>query len=698
VPEPDSLVRLTLFVVATVVPYILASRTAPAGGSERVHRRFETVVLGTGGLSFVLHAVAFTVGLSLGAVVAGMAGLVLAAGVVSVRLRRAQPPAPGPEARDWLAIGSTLVATVIGVSWLVSATMALDVAGTDAAHYHVPHAVNYALGATPWDPLPTRHAYPMGTSLLFAWFILPFGDAFIVDAAMIVHAAVLVVSLAVLLRSLTGLDGWAWTPAGFLALLSLPLFAAAGLPSADLPYAAGFIACAAQAWRMVTDRRGTPRDWLVLGAALGLLLAPKVTGALSAAAIAVPAVVATGVGIVRTSEARRRWRMRPVWAAVAALVIGSLPGLLWFARNQWVYGQPVDTFPDRFHLSIYADLHSTYQNDWFYLARRTARRMHQWMGPWFLASGWAILALAVESLSRYVAKKGERLDAHRLWFVAVASAVGVLHAAALIQAPWTSLEWTEGSSLRYILPVWTLWALVAFAALFSRWLPWHRVAAGRAVAWALLVTAAVAPIVTRGYDPWWAGVKTMPFTVAPIAAAFLAAGPFLFGPRRGWAREALAAGVMVVLASGLAFWLAARHAPLAADAAGADQQDVRAWIADRSGPVEAHRRLYLEARADEQQRGRSCEARRFFWAAGRFDLPLDVQPARYSSLVFDGRDPARSLEMLRHPQPGVCDYVVIGRDEMSRPLARTLGPWLAEISADERFRIFRADVPAYHRP
>jgi hypothetical protein len=54
--------------------------------------------------------------------------------------------------------------------------------------------------------------------------------------------------------------------------------------------------------------------------------------------------------------------------------------------------------------------------------------------------------------------------------------------------------------------------------------------------------------------------------------------------------------------------------------------------------------------------------------------------------------------MLRRPQPGVCDYVVVGRDEMSRPLARTLAPWLTEIGADERFRVFRADVPAYHRP
>jgi hypothetical protein len=37
---------------------------------------------------------------------------------------------------------------------------------------------------------------------------------------------------------------------------------------------------------MVAERRAAPRDWLVLGATIGLLLVPKVTGALSAVAIA----------------------------------------------------------------------------------------------------------------------------------------------------------------------------------------------------------------------------------------------------------------------------------------------------------------------------------------------------------------------------------------------------------------------------
>ncbi len=694
--EAAAFVRPALFLLATAVPFVLASRTAPSGAlADR--RRFDTIVLGTGGLSLALHLVAFTVGLSLGRVVAVMVAALVVALVVAAR--RAGPMASDDAApRDWLALGTTVFATVIAASWVVASTMSIEVTGTDAAHYHVPHAVNYALGATPWDPLPTRHAYPMGTSLLFAWFILPFGDAFIVDAAMILHAAVLVVSLAVMLRSLTGFDGWAWSPALLLLLLSLPLFAAAGLPSADLPYAAGFMACAAQAWVMVTERRHEPRDWLVLGAALGLLLSPKVTGALSAAAIALPAVAVVAVRALRAGGGRGRWTLRAVSTAAMALAIGSLPGLIWFARNQWVYGQPVDTFPDKYHLSIFADLQSTYQHDWSYLARRTARRMSQWMGPWFLPSGYAIVALALEAVSRVAVRRGERLDTLRLWFVALATVIGALHVAALIEAPWTSLEWTAGSSLRYILPAWTLWALAAFTAVFSRWLPWYTSATGRAVAWAVLAVAAVVPIATRGFDPWWAGVKTMPGTTLPLAVALLAAGFVVFGSKRDWRKELLAGAAVLGVVTGMGGWLAARHAPLAIEAARADQQDVDTWIADRTGPIEPHRRLYLDARADEHTHGRACETRRFFWAAGRFDLPLDVQPARYSTLVFDSRDPARAFDLVRRPAPGVCDYVVVGREEMSRPLARTLAPWLTEIGADERFRLFRADVPTYHRP
>ena len=79
--------------------------------------------------------------------------------------------------------------------WLRVAARSLHVSGSDAAHYHVPHAVNLALGTSPFDLLPTPHLYPMGTSL-GAWFILPFSDPLLIDVTMLACAALLAASLA----------------------------------------------------------------------------------------------------------------------------------------------------------------------------------------------------------------------------------------------------------------------------------------------------------------------------------------------------------------------------------------------------------------------------------------------------------------------------------------------------------------------
>lgn len=697
-----------VFILATLLPYVIAVRMARGRGEESNstdRRRFEVMVLGTGGLYAILHALAFTGFLSVPAVaVAGAIGVFVTRGGFRGKAAADAGAAssshtgapPGLHVTTWTEHVSTVAMAGVCAWWVVRSVSGLDVAGTDAAHYHLPHAVNYALGASPWGPMPTRHGYPMGTSLLFAWFILPFRDAFIVDVSMVVWYLFLVTSLAALFRLLTGLSGWTWTPWLVLVLFRLRLIQASALPSADLPYAASFVAVSAQLTWMV--RGGAPglRDWAVLGASLGLLIGCKAPGVYSAAALVAAA------GAAQFASRRHGTPLqRPSWPAALAVVLGAglLTGGIWLVRNAWLFGQPVEIYTDRFYLSVLQDVRTVYGGDWLYASWRAGIKIGKWLAPHFLATGAAIVWLCLESALLAARGRAEAVDAVRLWFVGLMLLVAGTHVAGLVGAPWTSLEWTDGASLRYLLPFWILYAFLACAGLFSRLLPWHRHAVVRTAVW-LLVAAAAAwgAVGLDGPGGFGLGADRLPALAA--AAAILVVGAIVTTLGRQPpvpARPVLAAvriGVVVLAAVGSAAWLDSRHATLRAAAVREESDTLGIWMAAASPTGEPHRQVYLDVRADELSQGRSCRRRRFF-VASRFDLPLALQPATFTSLVFDSRSVALVLPLLRQGAgQGVCDYAVVGREETTREAIRSFSAPLRPIDTAGRYLIYEVVRPS----
>jgi hypothetical protein len=687
-----------VFVLATLAPYLM-SAAACRPDDDRDRRRLEIAILGTSGLYLALHLTAFTVGLTQGRVLLVVTVAALVFGTTRLWLGRgggAGPVDPPLGGRwRWMEAAATLVAVAAGASWLVSATLSVEVVGTDAAHYHIPHAVNYALGATPWDPLPSRHAYPMGTSLLFAWFMLPFGDTFIVDAAMLIHGALLLAALASLFRSLTGDSGWTWAPWIVLLLGSMPLVVHAGFPSADLPYTAAFMAVSAQLVWMTTAPATGIRDWLILGCGLGLLIASKVTGVYSAAVLA---AVAAAVPIARTVLDRwtgPRLSWQAAFAGAALLGLGMAPGLLWLLRNALVYGQAVETFSDPYYLSILGDLRTTYQGEWSYLFWRLGRRVTQWLGPWFTASGYLIVVLCAEAAWRLARKHGDALDRRRIWVTAAAAVIAAVHGAGMIGAPWTSLEHTSGGSLRYVLPAWITWVTLAAAGLFVRQLPWYERTWSRTAGWVVLGAGATV-LAWNGDGPWMAGLRVAPGAVLAVAAVGLAAAWSSPATRSATPRLAAAArsgGVLVLAAALSSVWLVSRHVPLRQAAVDAEQRELARWPDGSAAAMDDERRAYLDTRLDESRRGVTCEARRFF-VASRVDLPLGFQPAVYTSLIFDSRDAGAALPLLRRPpHPDACDYVVVSPAEANRPFVTVASAWLTAVETTGPLRVYRVTRP-----
>lgn len=699
---------IAVFLLATLLPYLAAAWFAREGASDPSggdRRRFDTVILGTGGLYAMLHGLTFAGILSVPAVAAcGALGLVLA--WFTVRQRGARPDIAGSEApasaghsggvglrgaTAWAEVASTLAVAAVCAVWLVRATASLDVTGTDAAHYHVPHAVNYALGASPWGPMPTRHGYPMGTSLLFAWFILPFGDAFVIDASMILWYLLLLVSLAAVFTSLTGRSGWAWTPWLALLMAGWPLIRTSAYPSADLPYAASFLAVAAQLTWTLSGTRQRRRDWVVLGAAIGLLIGCKVSGLYSAATL----VAAAALVLLARRPWRRRWRGF-AWTAPAAvaLLTACATGGVWLFRNAWLFGQPVETFADRYYFSIAQDVRTVYGGDWTYTIWRTSMKVRQWLSPHLLWAGLAIAWTCLESGYLVVTRQSAAQDRRRLAFIGLMAAVAAAHVAGLLGAPWTSLERTGGLSLRYLLPFWFLYPLLAGSGLFSRLVPWQEHRLVRRVVWLLWIAGAA--WMGAGYPgigglglrevPAWPAAGVF---VAALALCWAAGGGLPHAPESGWRQRLARVGAVVLVVAAGANWLAGRHGALRADAAGREHAALDAWMAGAPPVADVYRQPYLDARADEIRRGEVCGARRFFLAS-RFDMPLALQPATFTSLVYDAWSVDRVLPLIRRePNPPMCDYLVVRHDERQRPLVRVTSSWLRAVHSPGDFTVFR---------
>lgn len=201
---------------------------------------FHSVVVGLGTFACALNALAFTAGLSLARGLAALVCLHLGIAAVAFLRGRRSPPVPFPATsepqisvpRPWplLSIAGGIVVAAMAIQWAVAAVVSLRVTGADAAHYHVPHAVNIALGANLFGFPATSHLYPMGTSVLAAWFILPFGDALLVDLTILFPFLLAWAAIIKLFREASGESGVTFGPWCVLLLFALPLLRHSLLP------------------------------------------------------------------------------------------------------------------------------------------------------------------------------------------------------------------------------------------------------------------------------------------------------------------------------------------------------------------------------------------------------------------------------------------------------------------------------------
>jgi hypothetical protein len=655
---------LSLWLAATAGHVLLTfravGRTRTARGATTDELVWMSVVASVGVLSALLHTLAVTVGISLTAGVAALAAWhVLLAGLTRPSGKTVDQPARF----TWPELLAMACVFALMFSWLVFSTASASVDGTDAAHYHVPNAVNLALGGSVFDLPATQHLYPVAGSVIAAWFIVPTGGPLMIDLTMSLALLLVGSSINWLFRLTAGLSGLAWATWLTLALCATPLVRASALVSGDLWFTAGYLALTAALVGPWVRRSWRPADVAAAALALGLLAGSKTSGAPAAALLIGTYAAAEAIRAGYRRQLPERPRHLLLHLGVAA-VLAIASGGIWLVRNWIIFGSPlapgglsvfgVTVFPGEAlqpttYLSVLGDMQESADYD---VGARAARYARLWLGWWFLRALLPGVLLPIDLGMAALRGRWAPLASARLVTLVLTIVPGVILVWLLVGAPWTSLEWTRGFSLRYALPVVVTLALVAFVALFPLSWRWYDDRGA-----AMFVN--LAAVCTTG---WLFAVSMMPgglrYTAVPrIDPPWLMAGAAaaaLFLPFAVASARRRVAATLLVLTTTVAVWVphaSDQHQKAQAEAAARVERERAA----PDGSVEPHRALYLATIDAEAARGRSCEVRRFF-VFSRFDLPLELEGPDFQSIVFyAGRDVSTTG---RAGPLGPCDYIV----------------------------------------
>ena len=673
---------------ATVAHFLLTGRAADRLGhadDTLDDRIYAAVIGGIASLSIVVHATAVTVGLGL---TSGLVALGLWHAVLWRVASSGQRSAASTPFMSRTTVTDRLALTVwlgIVISWVGAAAASANILGPDNAHYHVPYALNLAHGDSPFDLPATPHLYPMAGSAIAAWFIVPLGTPLIVDLAMVLPFALLLGSLNLMFRAMTGLSGLGWATWIGLALFSTPMFRSSAAGSADLWFAAGctsVLATVIAAWARGTWRR---LDLWLLGAAVGLLLGSKTTG------VAAAVLLLVGWGVVET--ARRIFNAPRVTAAFGAgsvammvlLAVGA--GGLWLLRNWIQFGSPLaPTGLHLFGLTIFdGETHqrTTYysvlgemQLGTFELRTRAAHFVRQWFGPAYLPALVPIVAIVID-----LAIGAMRRTIDQRWWTRAGGLVVTVGLCGsliwlLIGAPWTALERSGGLTLRYLLPIAAVMPVLAATGLFPSAWPWF-------LRWpaARHLTAGIGVLVSVWV--FWRSLESpadSPGGLPPLGVwALAAAGAGVFALSKTWPdqtgrRVRMGLGLIVIVAVVFAVVTVQRRAGESRREAQLAMAAEESAFAAGGSPASEWRMLFLTVLTAERARGMACAARRFF-SLTRNDEPLALQPPEFSSRVYYA---GREVTAARLAGPiGRCDYVVttpaLTETEKGRQLVDALG-------------------------
>ena len=649
---------------------------------SRYARLFEALLLCLGSLYASLHLVVFVAGLELWR---GLATLLAVDGLFvwfSLRVRPASTLGHtdrrrNPSIHDLAGWLLALVAVAVCLRWLFVATRITDVPGIDARQYHVPHALHYANGLSPWGLLPTPDLYPMSTSLLGAWFMQPFRNPSMIELTNLPLLALALIAMGEIARLTTGRSGWRWGVALGLTLLATPMGQVIAPISADMSYSAFFLALFALALRAWSTARISARDSLLLAIGTGLLLGCKVSGPV--AVVSVLGLLIAALVIRRLARGARialprRW---PLLLPGLLLVVVACGGI-WQVRNWIVYGSPLapsgitlggwTVFPGwtygqtKLALSVLADIQDRPD---YRVGVQALRYVRKWLGAGYVWLALGLLGYAAQAawLARRHDQPQRALVRRRFVLLMATLVLTGLHLALFVGLPWTSLERGEGQSMRYVMPLFMLFGASMLMGLIPRQpLSKSRLTLAQLGSAILVLAMLIAGILTAsqpGFTELLVGLSLDALLMALLPVAAMAW--IVYRPNR-WSTAALATVMVATMAlsaqvnlsnhvtAQLAVTARRHQALLAVVAAGQDAlNDQTDYQGDDIGSD-----IWLAAHVIHVDTG-SDEAFRRVFRLTRCVFPLRLYDMAYHSEVYD-LNPYRHVAISADQRSRLGDY------------------------------------------
>jgi|GEM_PF-1865750 len=237
----------------------------------------------------------------------------------------------GRSLAEWVRIGT--VSFLVGAATVVFLTSLLKPAfGTDAVGYHLPDIAHFlrshsVLEVQQYQLGVYQGVYPMNAELLSAWFVLPFGQDFLVNFGTICQILFAVAAVGALAEHFRVRGGDALLVG--LAVVSMPILATSHVGSVAndiLPLGALALGLLfVDRWRQTE----APLDMAMAGLVCGMAFGTKVTTVVYLAPLVLTLLV---LGM-------RRRRFTQIFLLFPGLAV--LPGVFWVVRNWVQVGNPL---------------------------------------------------------------------------------------------------------------------------------------------------------------------------------------------------------------------------------------------------------------------------------------------------------------------------------------------------------------------
>jgi hypothetical protein len=279
--------------------------------------------------------------------------------------------------------------------------------------------------------------------------------------------------------------------------------------------------------------------------------------------------------------------------------------------------------------------------------------------------GLAIPVVVIDAVMAVRRGISRDLAVSRILLVAVGCAVAAVLIWLLVNSPWTSLKWTDGLSLRYILPIILLGFFVPLLALFPLTMPWYRAARYRYAGTMLL---AVMSVIVFALDQAPAAQDTashlLAFSAPSTIVAVMVMACCWLATRLAHGRVgglALAGAAVVVTCAIPAGRLIDARAQLLSAGRAAQLATLSA-----RAPADLTQAQAASAIVSRDAQVRDPRVPLRIFLAARFDEPLELEGPRYDALLYQAHSPELIERLLRGTAPGTgpSDYLVVSTAEL----------------------------------